>query len=75
MTKLVRIAGTAAAVLVSVVLISCGNDSGEGRNEPRDVLQIEGAGAPFPEPLYQKWIARYETRGGMIHISSRQIRA
>jgi phosphate transport system substrate-binding protein len=69
MTRFVRIVGAAAAILVSGVLISCGNDSSEARNEPRDVLQIKGAGATFPEPLYRKWIARYGKGHPDVHFS------
>jgi phosphate transport system substrate-binding protein len=60
MKRLVRIAKAAAAVLVAAVLISCGDESSEEQSPSPVALRIKGAGATFPEPLYQKWIARYK---------------
>jgi phosphate transport system substrate-binding protein len=60
MKRFVRVAKAAAVVLTSALLISCGSESTEGRGQFQAALQIKGAGATFPEPLYQKWIARYK---------------
>ncbi len=57
-------AGT-AALLVATGLVACGTDSPEesatqsAREEAG--LKLQGAGATFPEPLYQEWITGYET--------------
>jgi phosphate transport system substrate-binding protein len=60
MKRFVRIAKTAVAVLISAVLVACGDKSAEEQAASQAVLQIKGAGATFPEPLYQKWIAHYK---------------
>jgi phosphate transport system substrate-binding protein len=55
-----RIAIALAAVALSVGVISCGggNDSnGPGGNATE--LKLQGAGATFPNPLYQKWFSAY----------------
>jgi phosphate transport system substrate-binding protein len=53
------LSAVAVAVLISAALTSCGDESTEGRSEAAATLTIRGAGATFPEPLYQKWIERY----------------
>jgi phosphate transport system substrate-binding protein len=59
MNRFVRIAKTAAAVLISAVLVACGDKPAEEQAASQAALQIKGAGATFPEPLYQEWIAQY----------------
>lgn len=60
----------AAAALAAAALISCGNESMEGQAAPApEELEIKGAGATFPEPLYQEWITRYEQDHGDVDFS------
>jgi len=60
MKRFVRTAKVAALALMSAVLISCGGEAADERTLSESALPIKGAGATFPEPLYQSWIARYE---------------
>jgi phosphate transport system substrate-binding protein len=59
MKRFIRTAKTAAAALFSVALVSCGGESTGERAASQAALQVKGAGATFPEPLYQAWIAQY----------------
>jgi phosphate transport system substrate-binding protein len=53
------IASAAAALLIPAVLTSCAEDKAPEQPVSEVALKITGAGATFPEPLYQDWIARY----------------
>lgn len=63
MKRFRRIASALALALVSVVLISCGKgtqDEPDQGQASRDAgTTLAGAGATFPEPLYQAWLKRY----------------
>jgi len=79
---------TLAAVLVATLLtISLsGCDSSANKSESSEV-KIQGAGATFPNPIYQKWFAEYNkahanvkfdyqsigSGGGIEQISSRTV--
>ncbi|TVQ92876.1 MAG: phosphate ABC transporter substrate-binding protein PstS [Chromatiaceae bacterium] len=53
---------TATAVSFSILLTACGGESADpGAEAPRG-LQLVGAGATFPEPLYQDWFRRYNAQ-------------
>jgi phosphate transport system substrate-binding protein len=65
MKRSLRITSAATAVLVAAVwmgVLVCygGQSAADGQAAPVAALQIKGAGATFPEPLYQKWIGRYQ---------------
>jgi phosphate transport system substrate-binding protein len=49
----------AAALLGSLSLLSCGGESAPEQQAATPALTIQGAGATFPEPLYQAWIEHY----------------
>lgn len=53
---------TAVALLASSLLFAfaCSGGSGPGSNGP---ISLQGAGATFPNPLYQKWMSEY----GKLH--------
>lgn len=55
-----RILSAAALLLVSAALISCQGEATDGQAGSATILQITGAGATFPEPLYQKWIVHFK---------------
>jgi phosphate transport system substrate-binding protein len=59
MKRFRSITSAAMAMLVSAVLVSCGGESTEEQAPSESILHIKGAGATFPEPLYQEWIDRY----------------
>lgn len=48
-----------AAILAGAILIACGEGSKDEQPESGATLEIKGAGATFPEPLYQQWIKQY----------------
>ncbi|MBI4454849.1 MAG: phosphate ABC transporter substrate-binding protein PstS [Acidobacteria bacterium] len=45
----------AITILSALILMSCGGSSSESGREVR----LQGAGATFPNPLYQKWFSEY----------------
>ncbi len=64
-TKVAR-AGTLIAVLViAVFAFACSGDSGPGTGG--GTITLQGAGATFPNPLYQKWVSEY----GKLHPNVR----
>lgn len=74
MKTLRRIAGIVAAVLASILLISCENERVEtgsvGQAPLADsMLHIQGAGATFPAPLYEKWIEVYQKNHPQVQFS------
>jgi phosphate transport system substrate-binding protein len=72
-----------AATLLTISLAGCGGAGGGGATE----IKIQGAGATFPNPIYQKWFAEYNkshsnvkfdyqsigSGGGIKQISSRTV--
>ena len=63
-TKVAR-AGSLLAVLVAVVFaFACSGGSNPGGGGP---ISLTGAGATFPNPLYQKWLSEY----GKLHPNVR----
>jgi phosphate transport system substrate-binding protein len=69
--------------LLTISLAGCGSPGGGGNSE----IKIQGAGATFPNPIYQKWFAEYNkahtnvkfdyqsigSGGGIKQISSRTV--
>jgi phosphate transport system substrate-binding protein len=53
-----RIAGVVLTALLSVTLASCGDQPAETSASPGGLV-VNGAGATFPQPLYERWIAEY----------------
>lgn len=47
------------ALSLFVVLAACGSEGGNSNGAPSASIKIQGAGATFPAPLYQKWISEY----------------
>ena len=50
----------AVLVAVSILTLSmsgCGNSGGTGSSTSE--IRIQGAGATFPNPIYQKWFSEY----------------
>ncbi|MEY6431543.1 phosphate ABC transporter substrate-binding protein PstS [Thioalkalicoccus limnaeus] len=68
MTSLFRVLRTAAMVGVSVVLAACGGDAPDGSSEAATGVRLAGAGATFPDPLYQEWIRRYRDQAPDVRI-------
>jgi phosphate transport system substrate-binding protein len=53
-----------AALSVVLTGIACNHNGGAGSN---GVVSLQGAGASFPNPLYQKWLSEY----GKVHSNIR----
>src|SRR5215471_2134920 len=76
---------TAAVLLTSLTLFGCGGTSGNGGTNAE--VRLQGAGATFPNPLYQKWFSDYNKNhpnakfdyqsigsgGGIKQISSKTV--
>lgn len=69
MTNLQRITHAAVAALVLTVLISCGQQPAEPQADAGDTLRVQGAGATFPEPVYQAWFRRYNEERADVQFS------
>lgn len=59
-----------AAILGTMVLAACGGGSSTPESQP---IQINGAGATFPYPIYSKWFSEYGTRHPNIRINYQSI--
>lgn len=68
MTRFPGVKHAATAVFVSILLTACGGESTETTTDSPTGLQITGAGATFPEPLYQEWIRRYNKEQSEAHF-------
>ena len=64
--KSVRVVALFTAVVVLVASIAC-NGGGSGADSSGSV-SLQGAGATFPNPLYQKWLSEYGKSQGNIKI-------
>jgi phosphate transport system substrate-binding protein len=64
LTRTVRMVAWLAALSVVVAGIACNPGGGPGSN---GTVSLQGAGATFPNPLYQKWLSEY----GKLHSNVR----
>ena len=60
MTTRLLVLGTLAVALCCTGIACRNNDT--ARDLPPSALQLKGAGATFPAPLYKKWLAEYHKR-------------
>jgi phosphate transport system substrate-binding protein len=65
-----RLIATASAVLIPLLLTACG---GSAEDMPADTegphrMTLTGAGATFPEPLYQEWFRRYNAEQEAVRL-------
>src|ERR1700736_5629272 len=56
-----------------VVLLGGCSGSGSGSGGSGGVISLQGAGATFPYPLYQKWMSEYGKLNPNIHIDYQTI--
>src|SRR4030095_3426947 len=54
-----------SALTVLLVFAGCNNNGGSG--SASESVSLQGAGATFPNPLYQKWLSEY----GKLHPNMR----
>src|SRR5262245_21476871 len=57
-----------ALVVLCTTGIAC-KDTRASKNSPAQALQLRGAGATFPAPLYKKWLEEYTKRHPEILLS------
>jgi phosphate transport system substrate-binding protein len=70
MKILYSILGATAAIWVAAMLSSCGDEpADEELSAPESALHIRGAGATFPEPLYQEWILYFRKQFPQVAFS------
>jgi phosphate transport system substrate-binding protein len=58
-------------LLMTLALCGVGGSCSPSRNDntpPREVLSLHGAGATFPAPLYEQWLAEYHKRHPEVHL-------
>ena len=61
-------------VLLLVMIVLCSTevactDSSASKTPPPGALQLQGAGATFPAPLYKKWLEEYQKRKPNVLLS------
>lgn len=69
MKGMLRIAGAALAVVVSFSLVGCGEQPSDEAGADGGALQVNGAGATFPKPLYKRWIEGYNAEHTDVQFS------
>ncbi len=67
-----RILAAIASILAFPVLISCGGQPGR-TDEGAAPVQINGAGATFPNPIYSKWFAEYHHLHPNVQINYQSV--
>ncbi len=61
-----------AISFVAVILIGC-KPSGSGTGDAGGTVKLQGAGATFPNPLYQKWLSEYTKLNPTMKIDYQSI--
>jgi phosphate transport system substrate-binding protein len=76
-TSLFRLCALAIAAALAVAAAACGGGqpAGDGAAPPAasTSLQINGAGATFPYPIYSKWFDEYHKRNPQVAINYQSI--
>ena len=64
----------AAVVLAAAIQVACGaSPTGEAASTAGTPLQINGAGATFPYPIYSKWFDEYRKKNPRVQINYQSI--
>ena len=74
--KSVRILAGAALLVATLgaALIGCGgSNSSDQQTQQQQALQINGAGATFPNPIYSKWFSEYNKLRANIKINYQSV--
>jgi phosphate ABC transporter, phosphate-binding protein len=61
-----------ALVCLTALMFGCGGSQGGGSNAGGPV-RLQGAGATFPNPLYQKWLSEYTKLNSNVRIDYQSI--
>src|SRR5262245_61080855 len=67
MRGFLKVAGWVAAVAVAVA--ACGSTGDQSQQPAQETLQINGAGATFPSPIYTKWFDEYRKLHPNVQIN------
>ena len=68
-----------ACALAALTIVACGGGPPQASQESANgaaaggTLQINGAGAPFPNPIYSKWFAEYNRQHPNVAINYQPI--
>lgn len=62
-----------AIALVALFLYGCSGGGGGGGASGGGAIRLQGAGATFPNPLYQKWLSEYGKINGRVRIDYQSI--
>lgn len=67
-----------AACVAGLVAVGCGGapprtDEASAGRSPTDTIEINGAGATFPNPIYSKWLAEYNKLHPDVRINYQSI--
>ena len=66
--KLVRLSALVIVVVSTLIALAC-----SGRMSGGGAVKLQGAGATFPNPLYQKWIHEFSAANATIQIDYQSI--
>src|SRR5690349_4065013 len=73
----IRTVGCVTVVALSVAAVACGGQpSGDQQGQAAATgsnLQINGAGATFPYPIYSKWFDEYHKKNPQVQINYQSI--
>src|SRR5262245_19570023 len=69
--KSFQLLASVCALVALVVSLAC--NPGGGAGGPGGTVSLHGAGATFPNPLYQKWLSEYEKLQPNIKIDYQSI--
>lgn len=75
-TAMLRLFVRVAPVMLAVVAAACGGTATDDQAAAPAAdakIQINGAGATFPYPIYSKWFDEYHKRNGSIEINYQSI--
>lgn len=67
LSKTPRLTALLTIAAVALLGFACSPGSGTGPGTTQSPLTLQGAGATFPNPLYQKWVSEY----GKLHSNVR----
>jgi phosphate transport system substrate-binding protein len=70
---LIRLARKLTIIILIAALLSLYGCSGRSGGEGGGVVRLQGAGATFPNPLYQKWLSEYGKINPNIRIDYQSI--
>jgi phosphate transport system substrate-binding protein len=71
--KTSQITAWIAAVIITLSILACSPGGSGGPGSSGGTISLQGAGATFPNPLYQKWVSEYGKSNPLIRIDYQSI--